>query len=138
MSLGTAECDICGTEFEKRNAIHKRCSPECAKIAVEKQTAGNRWIIFDRDGCRCVYCGSTPADSKVKLVIDHLVPYSKGGEHTADNLVTSCYECNVAKHTKETSSRTQTYLREYVDRMNGDLGIHPKKPIKGSHDRGEK
>ena len=40
----------------------------------------------------CCYCGSTEA-----LTVDHLIPQSKGGSDTGDNLVWACRSCNSAK-----------------------------------------
>ena len=50
-----------------------------------------RRAVFARDGGRCVYCGS-PATS-----IDHVVPRSRGGLHTWDNVVSACRRCNHIK-----------------------------------------
>ncbi|MGI8868029.1 MAG: HNH endonuclease [Mycobacteriales bacterium] len=50
-----------------------------------------RKAVFARDGGRCVYCRA-PATS-----LDHVVPRSRGGMHTWDNVVASCRRCN---HTK--------------------------------------
>jgi len=50
--------------------------------------------ILDRDGYRCRYCGSKLAP----FHIDHVYPFSKGGESTFDNLVVSCQICNLRKH----------------------------------------
>jgi 5-methylcytosine-specific restriction endonuclease McrA len=45
-------------------------------------------------GFRCVYC-----DKKTKrLTMDHVVPLSKGGEHTARNIVPACGPCNSKKN----------------------------------------
>jgi hypothetical protein len=52
--------------------------------------------VFSRDGNRCVYCGS-PSD----LTLDHVVPQSKGGEHSIDNLATCCASCNSSKGAKD-------------------------------------
>lgn len=41
----------------------------------------------------CCYCGS-----KDKLAIDHLIPRSKGGADSGDNLVWACRKCNSSKH----------------------------------------
>jgi 5-methylcytosine-specific restriction endonuclease McrA len=49
--------------------------------------------IFTRDGYTCLYCGTFGGD----LTIDHVVPRSKGGEHTWDNVVTACRACNHRK-----------------------------------------
>lgn len=54
----------------------------------------SRQNVFKRDGHQCVYCG---ARDKRKLTIDHVVPQSKGGGNTWDNLVTACLSCNHAK-----------------------------------------
>ena len=51
-----------------------------------------RMNIFRRDGNRCLYCGS-PHD----LTIDHIIPRSKGGGESWDNLATACQSCNTKK-----------------------------------------
>jgi 5-methylcytosine-specific restriction endonuclease McrA len=57
--------------------------------------------IYLRDGGACVYCG-TPVSVVTRpasaVGFDHVIPYSKGGQHTADNLVTCCVPCNSRKH----------------------------------------
>ncbi len=50
-----------------------------------------RKAVFARDGGRCVYCGSAATS------IDHVVPRSRGGAHTWDNVVAACGRCNHAK-----------------------------------------
>ena len=52
----------------------------------------SRRAVFARDGHRCQYCGSDR-----HLTVDHVVPRSKGGGDTWDNLVTSCAPCNRKK-----------------------------------------
>ena len=51
-----------------------------------------RFTVLQRDGFRCVHCGARP--DAADLQIDHVIPFSKGGADTEDNLVTSCAECN--------------------------------------------
>ena len=53
-----------------------------------------REFIFNRDGHRCRYCGST----KPPFHVDHVYPYSRGGATEVNNLVTSCSRCNRHKH----------------------------------------
>ena len=57
-----------------------------------------RLAILKRDKFRCVLCGRSPAThAGVSLHIDHIVPYSKEGTSTIDNLQTLCSECNLGK-----------------------------------------
>jgi len=52
-----------------------------------------RRAVFARDGWRCQYCG----DNKGTLTVDHVVPRSKGGTSTWENIVTCCAACNRRK-----------------------------------------
>ena len=45
----------------------------------------------------CYYCSSSVAYHQ--LTMDHLVPLSRGGRSTKDNLVPSCKDCNNKKKT---------------------------------------
>ena len=51
-----------------------------------------RWMVFARDGYRCLECGS-PVD----LTIDHIQPVSWGGSNDPSNLQTLCRGCNSVK-----------------------------------------
>ncbi len=53
----------------------------------------NRKNIFLRDNFRCQYCGKTGAP----MTIDHILPRSRGGESTWENLITACPRCNTVK-----------------------------------------
>ncbi|GGK38270.1 HNH endonuclease [Pilimelia terevasa] len=59
----------------------------------------SRRALFARDGGRCAYCRG-PAET-----VDHVLPRSRGGGHTWDNVVAACARCN---HTK--SDRTPAEL----------------------------
>jgi len=52
----------------------------------------SRRAILARDGFRCQYCGSNR-----QLTLDHVIPLSRGGASTWENVVTSCAACNVRK-----------------------------------------
>ena len=55
----------------------------------------NRRNIFARDGNRCQYCGSKFATSELSL--DHVVPRSRGGRATWENIVCACLNATSAK-----------------------------------------
>ena len=60
-------------------------------------SARTRWMVFNRDNFRCVYCG---AGQEAKLVIDHGDPFSRGGADDESNFVTACTACNAGKRDK--------------------------------------
>jgi 5-methylcytosine-specific restriction endonuclease McrA len=67
-----------------------------------------RKAVLARDGGRCVYCGAAATS------LDHVVPRSRGGAHTWENVVAACHRCN---HTK-------------ADRRLSDLGWRLSRPPK--------
>lgn len=57
-----------------------------------------RFRILVRDGFRCKACGASPLiQPGVELHVDHILPWSKGGETTDDNLESKCKQCNLGK-----------------------------------------
>lgn len=62
-----------------------------------------RWAFYFRDDLSCTYCGITAQElvndeaGENFLTLDHIKPRHKGGSHEAGNVVTCCYECNIAK-----------------------------------------
>lgn len=63
---------------------------------VPKQTIRfNRRNLFARDGNRCQYCGKHFPTSELSL--DHVIPKSRNGPTSWDNIVCSCVSCNVKK-----------------------------------------
>ena len=53
----------------------------------------SRREVFARDGYRCQYCGTRARD----LTLDHVVPRSRGGQHSWENIVSACKPCNHGK-----------------------------------------
>jgi 5-methylcytosine-specific restriction endonuclease McrA len=51
-----------------------------------------RRTVLARDHYTCQYCGRQPA--RKDLTVDHIVPRSRGGRTTWDNVVTACQRCN--------------------------------------------
>ena len=56
--------------------------------------AFTRFNVFLRDGFTCQYCGSKARDL---LTFDHVVPRSRGGRTTWENIVAACSPCNIKK-----------------------------------------
>lgn len=55
----------------------------------------SRSMIYKRDRNTCQYCGATS-----RLTIDHVMPKSKGGDDSWENLVVACSKCNTLKGDK--------------------------------------
>lgn len=73
------------------NSQPRSCAPRSISLAL-------RYRILVRDKFRCVACGRSPAkDSNVELHIDHIVPWSRGGQNIESNLRTLCFDCNLGK-----------------------------------------
>lgn len=54
-----------------------------------------RQRIFRRDKMTCQYCGEKK--SLKSLTLDHVLPKSRGGQNTWENLVAACHDCNIKK-----------------------------------------
>jgi 5-methylcytosine-specific restriction endonuclease McrA len=64
-------------------------------IAAARRPAFTRFNVFLRDRFQCQYCGgSFPSHD---LTFDHVVPRSRGGRTTWENVVTACSGCNLLK-----------------------------------------
>ena len=60
-----------------------------------------RYKVLVRDKFRCVICGASPAkDVGVELHVDHIHPWSRGGQNIEENLRTLCSKCNLGKGAK--------------------------------------
>ncbi len=58
----------------------------------------HRFRILMRDGFRCTSCGASPISTPgTELHVDHIVPWSRGGETEDENLTTKCKRCNLGK-----------------------------------------
>ena len=70
-------------------------------IAVERGEISDslRYDILHRDNFACVICGASQRFG-VRLHVDHIIPVSKGGKSTPDNLRTLCERCNIGKSNK--------------------------------------
>ena len=79
---------------------HGEALRRSSKIRVRHRKAripdSVRWAVWERDNFTCQHCGV-----RRYLSIDHVVPESKGGTLTMDNLQTLCVGCNSRKGARD-------------------------------------
>ena len=109
-----------------RAVVRGPVSVEHHDRSARMPSAGTERMIYERDGFRCRYCQckvllkssrsafnamipgavNWPADREfgkhgayyaLNSCVDHVVPFSRGGDNSLDNLVTACWPCNFAK-----------------------------------------
>lgn len=68
------------------------CMEGRARKTRNRPGVKRRAKVYERDGHRCVKCGTTE-----RLTIDHIIPRSRGGNNSLDNLQTLCEPCNTRK-----------------------------------------
>lgn len=79
--------------------IEKARNRKSANVERKKMTPDLRYRVFNRDGFHCVLCGRSASDGVI-LHVDHIIPVSRGGATTLDNLRTLCADCNLGKGDK--------------------------------------
>ena len=93
----------------------------------------NRRSIYNHYGGMCCYCGKKLPPKQLNL--DHVIPRSRGGLSTWDNLVTACYPCNTKKADRTPEEAHMPLLRKptkpswkgqrmEIIQLRG-LGMHP-------------
>ena len=91
-----------------KKALEKFCLYKEGKIFIEEKIYKKskrkyinnslRFEIFKRDSFKCVICGKNPANNiNIELEIDHIIPITKGGDNSLENLRTVCNKCNIGK-----------------------------------------
>jgi 5-methylcytosine-specific restriction endonuclease McrA len=73
--------------------------------------------VFIRDNFACQYCGRRD----IELTIDHVIPRSRGGGHSWDNLVSACKVCN---HRKGGKSPAEARMKLRRDPMEPSPGAY--------------
>ena len=61
-------------------------------VAQDRTPAFTRFNLFLRDAFTCQYCGHDE-----ELTFDHVIPRSRGGRTSWENIVTACAPCNLRK-----------------------------------------
>lgn len=77
-----------------------------------KEVKFSRRNIFERDANVCQYCGKK--FERGELTLDHIVPRSRGGTGTWENIVLACLDCNIRKGDKLPHEAHMKLLRKPV------------------------
>ncbi len=123
-------CVVCGTTFIAKKRHGRYCSPRCADIqelrnpvaradrrrrrdrrqalcrGAERAYCFDAKQVLERDGWTCQICGvATPEHLRGTREpnapeLDHIIPLSRGGDHTPSNTQCLCYQCNRRKGAK--------------------------------------
>jgi 5-methylcytosine-specific restriction endonuclease McrA len=87
---------------------------QMVRVPYERHVPLSRRAVFVRDEHECQYCAG-PAET-----LDHVVPRSRGGPHSWDNVVAACRRCNLRKgdrlleHTQMELRRRPTVALRYT------------------------
>ena len=102
---------------EKAKLITKRVIRLVSYVRIPFNIGGNtfptRNLVYKRDDHECQYCGS-----KKDLTIDHVIPRSRGGQDTWENLVACCIKCNIKKGNKLLSETTMVLKKKPTAPLN--------------------
>lgn len=95
VDASTSTLSSCNNPVEK---LPKRINSTPGHHTTRSISQRLRYKVLSRDNFKCCACGASPAkDPSVELHVDHIIPWSKGGETTIDNLQTLCSKCNLGK-----------------------------------------
>lgn len=85
--------------YVKKQRELKKTREYQIKMERMRMTDSLRYDVLRRDNFKCQICGISAQDGAV-LHIDHIIPVSRGGKTTIDNLQTLCERCNMGKSNK--------------------------------------
>jgi 5-methylcytosine-specific restriction endonuclease McrA len=82
---------------KKQLCALKRRALKYANTPIEEMLTEPQWHeILETYRHRCAYCGRKMG----RLTVDHVIPLSRGGKHSKDNVVPACLHCNTVKNVK--------------------------------------
>jgi HNH endonuclease len=138
------QCVVCGVTFKAQQCHLPRkkcCSVRCGRISKARTTSGegshfwkggvahrncaefqnNRLIALERDGYKCVRCGSSD-----EVDIHHIVPYRKSKDHSVSNMETLCKKHHAEAEVKVNPEFAATLFKRGVDNFAERGGQHKK------------
>ena len=93
-------------------------------IPSARRPAFTRFNVFLRDAFVCQYCSDR--HSAHDLTFDHVVPRSRGGRTTWENVVTACGDCNLRKGSR--LPRECAHVPTRVSAPADDVGVAGQRP----------
>ena len=91
-----------GADIESYNTSDLKTKNKSTRRTTRDINWRLRAKILIKNNCICQMCGASPAKSPdVILHVDHIKPWSKGGETIEENLRTLCHVCNIGKSDME-------------------------------------
>ncbi|NJL21820.1 MAG: HNH endonuclease [Leptolyngbyaceae cyanobacterium SM1_3_5] len=63
--------------------------------------AGLWWEVLASNHWKCCSCGRTVKEHGITLHVDHILPRSKGGTDSRENLQSLCMKCNIGKSNRD-------------------------------------
>lgn len=89
-----ARCKVCKKETENNEARRRAIRNRRARLfGAHRDLTAEQWEhILIAYGYCCAYCGSADQPSQ-----EHMIPLSRGGAHSATNVVPACMPCNIRK-----------------------------------------
>jgi 5-methylcytosine-specific restriction endonuclease McrA len=98
VSATAATRPLTGRRITERPRAPRLMSTDAESANRRDPSIGLRFKVLQRDRFRCQLCGRSPAtELGCKLHVDHIVPFSKEGKTTFENLRALCAECNVGR-----------------------------------------
>lgn len=107
-----ANSEASGKAWRKRNpeAVIVNNGKRRAYLRQGDLTPAEWKVILEASGGLCAYC----KEPRAKTHLDHVHPLSKGGEHSAVNVVPACGFCNLSKGAKTTWSPNRLIPSELI------------------------
>jgi len=120
LRMHTRECIVCRMGFVQQHLFQRHCSLVCfgrgseslsphrgvMRVSAVVRHDVDPFVVFERDQWHCYICGEpTPQElrgtyDKRAPELEHIIPLSKGGEHSYANTACACRECNGSKGAK--------------------------------------
>ena len=111
-------------EREQRKKIKEELNVTGLKSSFRPATKPKGGLlILDRDGFQCALCGASSYKDLVRLHVDHIIPWSRGGRDYAYNLITMCERCNLEKSDFLLEEKNIENLQTEARRRNLKYGI---------------